>query len=891
MKVEYSFKTNYASAQEHVPQAERNNRVIKERVRAAYHYSPFKKLPRKVLKYLVMECTRKLNFFPVKGGVSNYYSPREIIHKVPLDYNTQCAIAPLSYVLAHNEPSPSNTLRARAIDALYLRPLDNTQGGHLVYNVDTEEIISRRTVTEVPITTELIARIDAIGNKENMKSLKIENKTGQVLYDSDYIAGVDHPIQNSNDNYEDYDYDSDIEEEENIIAELEGNYNEESNNNTIQPDHTEQNEEIQNDNTDFENDVNNEEDENYVPEDEPTVRRSTRQSIPPSNYEPTFTGKSYGQVETENNLEYTIDEAKVLAMIMCQFNERMNTNIIEHGTQCVTTYSLKKGIEMFGNKGKEAALKEMKQMHDRNCFQPIKKETLNSTERKRALESLIFLTEKRDGTIKARHCANGSTQRDFMNHEEVSSPTVSTESTLLTAVIEAEEGRDVATCDIPNAFIQTEVMKVDKEGNRTIMKIRGTLVDILCEMDKSYKEFAIVEGKQKVLYVHVTKAIYGLLVSAMLFYKKLVSDLQSYGFEVNPYDPCVANKDVKGNQMTVSWHVDDLKVSHKEPKVIDDFLQWVKKTYGNIGEVKTTRGKVHDYLGMKLDYTIPGQVKVDMIQYVESMISNFPEKYLHGKVTSPWNENLFKVQDKSPKLDQKMAELFHTVTAQGLFLCKRARPDISPAIAYLTTRVKSPNQDDWDKLTRMMKFLNQTTNDCLTLKSDSSKTLKWHVDASFAVHPDMRSHTGATMSMGQGAITAISRKQGMNTRSSTEAEVVAADEIVGPMLWTKQFLECQGYPIKQNILFQDNRSAMLLEQNGRKSVGKRSRHLNIRYFFVTDQKEKGNISIQYCPTEHMTGDYMTKPVHGKKFKKFRQEIMNLPLAAQLMMAGFIVTEE
>ena len=147
-----------------------------------------------------------------------------------------------------------------------------------------------------------------------------------------------------------------------------------------------------------------------------------------------------------------------------------------------------------------------------------------------------------------------------------------------------------------------------------------------------------------------------------------------------------------------------------------------------------------------------------------------------------------------------------------------------------------------------MKFLKQTAEDKLTLKADGTGELKWYVDASFAVHPDFRSHTGATMTMGKGAVTSLSRKQGMNTRSSTEAEVVAADEVVGPMLWTKVFLEHQGYPVRKNVLFQDNRSAMLLEENGCKSAGKRSRHLNIRYFFVTDQKAKNNIQIEYCPT-------------------------------------------
>ena len=81
--------------------------------------------------------------------------------------------------------------------------------------------------------------------------------------------------------------------------------------------------------------------------------------------------------------------------------------------------------------------------------------------------------------------------------------------------------------------------------------------------------------------------------------------------------------------------------------------------------------------------------------------------------------------------------------------------------------------------------------------------------------------------MGDGAITSLSRKQGMNTRSSTEVEVVAADEIVSPMMWTQLFLKTQGYPVKENILYQDNQSTMLLETNRHKSAGKHSCHLNI----------------------------------------------------------------
>ena len=112
----------------------------------------------------------------------------------------------------------------------------------------------------------------------------------------------------------------------------------------------------------------------------------------------------------------------------------------------------------------------------------------------------------------------------------------------------------------------------------------------------------------------------------------------------------------------------------------------------------------------------------------------------------------------------------------------------------------------------------------------------------------------------------------MNTRSSTEAELVGADEAVGPMIWTALFMESQGYPILENILHQDNTSTILLEKNGRKSARKRTRHLHIRLFYITDPHKKGHIKIKYCPTEEMTADYMSKPLTRAKFKRFQKKL-------------------
>ena len=121
----------------------------------------------------------------------------------------------------------------------------------------------------------------------------------------------------------------------------------------------------------------------------------------------------------------------------------------------------------------------------------------------------------------------------------------------------------------------------------------------------------------------------------------------------------------------------------------------------------------------------------------------------------------------------------------------------------------------------------------------------------------------------------MSRKQKLNTRSIAETELVEANDAITQVLWTKLFMEAQGYQINKNILYQDNKSTILLEENGKKSSGKRTHHLNIKYFFLTDQVEKNKVNIEYCPTENMIADYMSKPLQGKKFKEFRKQILNM----------------
>ena len=121
--------------------------------------------------------------------------------------------------------------------------------------------------------------------------------------------------------------------------------------------------------------------------------------------------------------------------------------------------------------------------------------------------------------------------------------------------------------------------------------------------------------------------------------------------------------------------------------------------------------------------------------------------------------------------------------------------------------------------------------------------------------------------MNQGALFALSSKQKLNTRSSTEAELVGVNDVVTMILWMKRFIEAQGYPVLENVIYQDNESSMKFEKYGRQSSSKKTRHLDIRYYFVTDNVKKGAVQIRYCPTGDMTADFFTKPLQGTLFKK------------------------
>jgi hypothetical protein len=149
------------------------------------------------------------------------------------------------------------------------------------------------------------------------------------------------------------------------------------------------------------------------------------------------------------------------------------------------------------------------------------------------------------------------------------------------------------------------------------------------------------------MYIELLKALYGTMRAARLFWERLSKQLVDWGFTPNPYDSCVVNKMVDGKQLTVAWHVDDLKILHVSTKVVDDLIADLDSEFGKeTPSLSKSRGKVHDYLGMTLDFSVPGQVTVTMIDYIKMICMDLLNDMI-GKAATPATNRLFQVDDEN----------------------------------------------------------------------------------------------------------------------------------------------------------------------------------------------------------------------------------------------------
>jgi hypothetical protein len=264
-----------------------------------------------------------------------------------------------------------------------------------------------------------------------------------------------------------------------------------------------------------------------------------------------------------NNHPSPIDPDPYMHILGISILHYSNPDIV--GAAIAQSYSFKAGLKKFGEIDEKAAMTELTQLHNYTTYHPVHASSLSPEDHRKALSSLMNIVKKRDGSVCTHACMDGSKEslEPGYKKKDGASPMVATDSKLICATINDHKGGDVATINIPGAFLN------ECNDRDTIMLLKGHLAKLMVQVDTHlYCKYIIHDKKnQPLLYVKLTKAIYGLLKSALLLHRKFINDLKSYSslFVINPYNPCIKNATVSNKQITVTWHEDDLKVSHIDP--------------------------------------------------------------------------------------------------------------------------------------------------------------------------------------------------------------------------------------------------------------------------------------------------------------------------------------
>ena len=390
-----------------------------------------------------------------------------------------------SYCQTFTERKIKNDLKQRTLDTLFLAPMKNKQGGYVMLNLATNKEVASTRITQVPITDVIIQTVEELAAQDGMTPLKIENRTGTMIYNNDMLPGIDYeedvkPATAGHDpTYvprRQRSYDNEISNECNFapidLSKLDDLW---ANADAFLPARLPRRRTAA--------------DAGDAPVPAPTRRsplpppvttylgRSLRitRLTPAHNQVLTVpTPKQVRIATTLAKIEYSHDMVPLpvhhslnysteLASVFAQLIFNINCGVRHHSASFAQQFIFQKGRKIFGKHGDHAAFNEFDQLQHSNCFTPIDLSKLMPLEKKKAQASMVLLSEKKDGTVKGRCVYEGSKTQPCFTKEETASPTALTEGIFITTNIDAHEERDVMTTDIPNAFIQASLNNL-KDG-------------------------------------------------------------------------------------------------------------------------------------------------------------------------------------------------------------------------------------------------------------------------------------------------------------------------------------------------------------------------------------------------------------------------------------------
>jgi hypothetical protein len=590
--------------------------------------------------------------------------------------------------------------------------------------------------------------------------------------------------------------------------------------------------------------------------------------------------------------EKVIEETLVKEPSRYSFRDRTSISKpsrFSNAAQCIAmNLSVKQALKKHGTGAREAIAAEFRQLNTRKVWRAIhSSKSASDSKHKKIIPSSMFIKEKFDARgifdkLKARFCAGGHrVETELYSMNETASPTIAFESLLLVLSIAAFEGRDAEAIDFPGAYLYATLK--DKQ----LMRIGSDLADIAVEVNPSLKKYL---QQDKSLLVELDKALYGLPESAKLWFDHLCKFLISIGYSRSTSDPCLFNKEKYNEKSTLCIHVDDILHTFTGYKLQRELSNHLKKQFINETKVQESKNGIISYLGMAISFnkqsrsiscTMPGYIK-DILNMFDDENNDMYEAVMKlpvspniwkGNASTPANSKLFEINPDALKIDKS---IYLSIIMKIMYLSNRTRHDLKLALSFLATRAKDPTIEDIIKLARVIRYIRSSIDLPLTFQPDELRLYAF-VDASYAVHPDAKGHTGIIISMGinGGPIYTKSTKQKLVSRSSTESELIALTECVSHIIWMRSTMESLG--LKQHaatIIYEDNTSTIHMANSGKGGKTGNTRHINVRFFFCKENIDNGEIEVRYISTEEQRADLLTKPLQGSLFLRHRSTLLN-----------------
>ena len=524
--------------------------------------------------------------------------------------------------------------------------------------------------------------------------------------------------------------------------------------------------------------------------------------------------------------------------------------------------SLGKARSKYGDEiAAEAARKEIKAMLDHSVWEYVLKNDM-SVDLSKVITSQMFLREKFDANndldeIKARLIGHGNRQY-FIDASggKTSSPTVSMNSVLAGISVAAKnKDHEIAVFDVKHAYLNAELS--DPDGQ--LMYLPKDVVEILLHDDPILKDYVQDDGR---ILVRLRKALYGLKTAGRDWFNNVKETLINCGYKQSQVDKCI----FYGNGITIFTYVDDF-LTIGEPTAINAFRDNMTRAYGKL---KEKRGSEVMYLGMNIKRMRNGDITVDQKGYIEQLLSDYQVDGNESKY--PACANLMHESENHDVVDEKD---YLSLVMKIMFIATRSRPDILFATVTLASRSTTHLAVDYDRLIKILRYLNGTRDKGLRYHNAGKIKLRMFVDAGFQTHRDAKGHTGFIIfpdELSAGVLFKC-KKQGSVSQSSTEAELISLHEGVTYLKWLSSIYEELGHATKPIEVYEDNKSTMMLAGAEQVTYKGRSKFIDRKYFGIYQHIEDGSIKLVHVGTENQIADFFTKVIIGSKFERMRYSIM------------------